>query len=110
MIEGIKDEAGVWRVQQEEIGAVLVDYYKPLFASSDQIVTPSILECVPTLITEEMNEALCCKFEESEVTKALHQMTPLKAPGLDGMPPLFYQHFWGSVKHDVISSILRWLN
>ena len=90
MIEGIKDEARVWRVQREEIGAVLVDYYKPLFASSDQIVTPSILECVPTLIIEEMNEALCCKFEESEVTKALHQMMPLKAPGLDGMPPLFY--------------------
>ena len=53
-------------------------------------MTPSILECVPTLIIEEMNEALCCKFEESEVTKALHQMMPLKAPGLDGMPPLFY--------------------
>ena len=110
MIESIRDEDGVWRVQQEEIGAVLVDYYKSHFASMDQIVTPSVLECVPTMITDEMNEVLCCKFEESEVTKALNQMAPLKAPRQDGMPPLFYQHFWGSVKHDVISSILRWLN
>ena len=110
MIESIRDDEGVWRVRQEEIGVVLVDYYKSLFASTDQSVTPSVLECVPTMITEEMNEVLCCKFEESEVTKALNQMAPLKAPGPDGMPPLFYQHFWGTVSHDVISSILMWLN
>ena len=37
-------------------------------------------------------------------------MAPLKAPRPDGMPPLFYQHFWGTVSHDVTSSILAWLN
>ena len=37
-------------------------------------------------------------------------MAPLKALGPDGMPPLFYQHFWGTVNHDVTSSILSWLN
>lgn len=69
-------------------------------------MTPSALACVPTLITDEMNAALCantdCNFEESEVTMALHQMAPLKAPGPDGMSPLFYQHFWGTINTDVI--------
>lgn len=77
-------------------------------------MTPSALACVPTLITDEMNAALCantdCNFEESEVTMALHQMAPLKAPGPDGMSPLFYQHFWGTINTDVIFSILMWLN
>ena len=41
---------------------------------------------------------------------ALKQMAPLKAPGPDGMPPLFYQHFWGVVDNDVTSSVLSWLN
>lgn len=68
------------------------------------------MECVPTVITNAMNESLCYDFDENEVVDALHQMAPLKAPGADGMPPLFYQHFWGIVKQDVTSSILTWLN
>ena len=47
---------------------------------------------------------------EHEVVAALKQMAPLKAPGPDGMPPLFCQHFWQTVNQDVISSILSWLN
>ena len=41
---------------------------------------------------------------------ALKQMAHLKAPGPDGMPPLFYKHFWQMVEGDVTSSILLWLN
>ena len=37
-------------------------------------------------------------------------MAALKALGPDGMPRLFYQHFWSTVNHDVTSSILSWLN
>ena len=40
-----------------------------------------------------MNVDLACEFHEGEVCKALKQIYPLKAPGPDGMPPLFYQHF-----------------
>ena len=41
---------------------------------------------------------------------ALKQMAHLKAPGPDGMPPLFYKHFWQMVEGDVTSSIRLWLN
>ena len=37
-------------------------------------------------------------------------MAPLKASGPDGMPPLFFQHFWGVVDADVTNSVLSWLN
>ena len=47
---------------------------------------------------------------ESEVSAALQQMAPLKAPGPDGMLPLFNQHFWETMDRDVTSSILSWLN
>ena len=42
--------------------------------------------------------------------KALKQMHPMKAPGPDGMPPLFYQHFWPIVNPIVIKTVLDFLN
>ena len=88
----------------------MVNYFKSLFIASEEIVSTGALDCVPPLIDEEMNGDLCHEFEASEVAIALKQMVPLKAPSRDGMPPLFYQHFWSTINQDVTSSILSWLN
>ena len=37
-------------------------------------------------------------------------MAPLKAPGPDGMPPLFYQHYWNLIGDDISKSVLHFLN
>ena len=50
------------------------------------------------------------EFMKWEIQEALDQMVPLKKPSPDGMPPLFYQHFWGIMKSEVTSTILDWLN
>ena len=39
-----------------------------------------------------MNAKLSVDFMLWEVQASLKQMAPLKAPSLDGMPPLFYQN------------------
>ena len=109
-LEGIRDEGGVWRTRQEEMGEIMVNYFKLLFIASEGIISIGTFDCIPTMIDEEMNESLCREFEASEVANALQQMAPLKALGRDGMPPLFYQHFWSTVNQDVSSSILSWLN
>ena len=62
------------------------------------------------MITSEMNSMLIADFLESEVELALKQVAPLKTLGLDVMPPLFYQRFWQVVHHDVVGSVLSWLN
>ena len=41
---------------------------------------------------------------------ALKQMATLKAPGPDGMPPLFYQSYWSLLGSNVSHSILHYLN
>ena len=46
------------------------------------------------------------EFMEWEIHVALKQMAPLKAPGPDGMPFLFYQHFWEMMNHEVTTTIL----
>ena len=50
------------------------------------------------------------KFLEGEVKMALNQMAPLKAPGPDAMPPLFYQHYWDLMGKEITTSILSFLN
>ena len=92
-LEGIRDEGDVWRTRQEDIGEMMVNYFKSLFTSTEGRVSTSILDCVPTVIDEEMNESLCREFEASEVATALQEMAALKALGPNGMPLLFYQHF-----------------
>ena len=37
-------------------------------------------------------------------------MYPLKAPRPDGMPPLFFQHFWSKVGGEVTTIVLDFLN
>ena len=57
-----------------------------------------------------MNQDLILSFNESEVRLAFKQMYPLKAPGLDGMPPLFFQHFWSISVVVVTKTVLDFLN
>ena len=49
-------------------------------------------------------------FTKEEVEVALKQMAPLKAPDPDGMPPIFFQHYWDSIGDDIVKAILFYLN
>nr|XP_023903860.1 uncharacterized protein LOC112015657 [Quercus suber] len=88
------------------MGEVMVNYYKTLFASTEGNVSTNMLDCVPTMIDEEMNASLCREFEACEVATALQQMAPLKAPGPDGMSPLFYQHFWSTATLEECNKVM----
>ena len=66
-------------------------------------------ETIPIRIESDMI-LLNRTFQGSEVYSALKQMYPLKSPGLNGMPPLFFQHFWPSIGHLVTKTVLNFLN
>ena len=71
----------------------MIKFYQKLFTSSEPVNLDEILEKIPTMVTEEMNSELLKEFTVEEVENALKQMAPLKSPGPDGMPPLFYQSY-----------------
>lgn len=50
------------------------------------------------------------EFKAEEVWQALQQMHPTKAPGPDGMSPIFYQKYWDVVGYDVVNCVLGALN
>lgn len=52
-----------------------------------------------------MTEELEKDFTEREISDALFQIGPLKAPGPDGFHACFYQRNWGVIKSDVVSAV-----
>lgn len=53
-----------------------------------------VMQAIPSSVTGDMNASLVKTFTHQEVVLALKQMSPLKAPGPDGLPPIFFQHYW----------------
>ena len=109
-IEEFKNEAGVVCTNEEEISDILVDYYHQLFTMASPTHMKEVLRVVPSTITEEQNAMLAAEYVRAEIDEAPQQMEPLKAPGPDGFPPLFYQKFWNSIGDDVSAAILNCLN
>ena len=56
-----------------------------------------VLEAIELKVTESMNQALLRDFTREEIDLALKHMEPLKAPGPDGMLPIFFQSFWSMI-------------
>lgn len=90
-----RDSAGVCWKKEDKIKRVFVDYYTSLFTSRGNLNMRVTVDVVEHKVTKVMNEALTQTFTEDEVAKALFQMHPTKALGLDGMSAIFYKKLWG---------------
>ena len=52
-----------------------------------------------------MNDVLCKLFTDDEISDALFQIGPLKAPGPDGFPARFFQRNWEVLREEVIGAV-----
>ena len=109
-ITKLHDANGGWCSSQDQVNATIVDFYHNLFTSGSPSNFKEVIETIPHVVTDEMNEMLMAEFHIEEVEVALKQMAPLKALGLDGMLPLFYQSYWSLLGSDVSTTILHYLN
>ena len=80
---------------------ILVSYFQGLFTSVIGTQCEEATNSFQKVINADMNHQLSLDFTAWEVQKAIKEMATLKAPELDGMPPLFYQHFWNTFGNDV---------
>ncbi|XP_071925834.1 uncharacterized protein [Coffea arabica] len=101
----LQREDGSWTANEEEVVTELSEYFKDLFTSGGKDDMTEILEGIPHYITQEMNDKLTKEVMEEEIHDALFSMNPEKAPGQDGMTPLFFQKFWNTIKSDIILAI-----
>ena len=109
-IKGLKDSEGRWQSEEGIYTKILVDFYANLFTTFNPQKLDSIMDGVQRVVTEEMNSKLTAIYTMEEVELAIKEMAPLKAPGLDGMPPLFYQTYWIDVGMDISHAVISCLN
>ena len=109
-IKGLRDGNGVWQENEEVFFALLNDFYTHLFTSSNPQDFDKVLDGVEAVVIETMRANLERPFSSEEVGVAIKEMAPLKAPGPDGMPPLFYQIYWTDIGMDGAQTILSCLN
>lgn len=96
-IEGLCDPDGAWCDNQEGIEKIILDYFSEIYSTGQPYIEETTMDAVTQKISPAMNNKLLGEFRAEEVRVALKQMHPTKAPGPDGMPPIFYQKYWDVV-------------
>ena len=84
---------------------VASNFYKNLFRSEERSgvhLNPSFFSDGEKVNTSE-NDILEAPFSEEEIKRAVFESYSDGAPGPDGVPFFFYQHFWDLVKKDLIA-------
>uniref|UniRef100_A0A2N9FFZ2 Reverse transcriptase domain-containing protein n=1 Tax=Fagus sylvatica TaxID=28930 RepID=A0A2N9FFZ2_FAGSY len=106
----LRTQDGQWTATQAQVPPLFVEYYKSLFQTANPDQVEQVVEDIQCVVTAEMNSQLISEFTAVEVEIALKQMAPLKAPGPDSLPPIFYQKYWHLIGRDVTAAVLTCLN
>ncbi|GKV43150.1 hypothetical protein SLEP1_g50482, partial [Rubroshorea leprosula] len=109
-VEKLMDAGGEWKHGFTELQGIATSYFSSLFSTTFATNIDRVTSCLSPRVTADDNAFLLQVFTETEITKALHQMHPSKAPGPDGLSPGFLQNFWHVVKDDVVKPCLDFLN
>ena len=86
---------GSWATSQAELEGMDTQFFQNLFSREPNLNPSDIVNLFEKKVSEDMNEALCKEFSDKEISDALFEIGPLKAPGTDGFPARFYQTNWG---------------
>uniref|UniRef100_A0A2N9G9R7 Reverse transcriptase domain-containing protein n=1 Tax=Fagus sylvatica TaxID=28930 RepID=A0A2N9G9R7_FAGSY len=101
----LKNNSGSWVQGNEAIGTSFSSFFSELFKSSNPSIPMEVKNLFSNVISFEENEEICNIPTEVEIKNVVFSMGSLKAPGPDGLPPLFYKHYWEILKKEVIEAV-----
>lgn len=81
------------RYGKESIGEYLINHFKNIYHSTNPQFPLKLEGLIEPLILDKENDNLC-RVPTTEETKVIvFEMHPLKAPGTEGFPGMFYRHY-----------------
>ncbi|KMT18014.1 hypothetical protein BVRB_2g032080 [Beta vulgaris subsp. vulgaris] len=107
----IKNKEGRWITDNKGIQDVMLDFFGNIFRvnegsiEKDQSNEPFQLNAPLPQISLQQAHELQERVSSHEIRQAVMQMSPLKAPGPDGVPAIFYQKHWNSVGPSVTAAV-----
>lgn len=88
----LKRADGSEETKQEGLEKMAVHFYQRLFSAQEATEPSLICQFVLQKVTDEMQATLLRPFTVEEIEKALLQMGPCKAPGVDGFTAGFFKN------------------
>ena len=112
-IRAIKDKDGNWVQNLAEIKEEFVNFFSKLFKPINQ--RTSFDDCDSWFdnlnkLSETQYAYLDKPFSQDEIRNAMFSMAPLKSPGPDGIPPVFFQKKWDLVNGDLSKATKTFLD
>jgi hypothetical protein len=104
-IRQLVDDSGVAHVDVGIMQSMATEYFQQLFTADNDLDPTPVVDLIDHCISDEANDRLCGEFSEKEISDALFQIGPLKAPGPDGFPARFFQRNWATLKEKVTAAV-----
>ena len=96
---------GTWIHNRGEIEDYFATHFQEVFQSSNPPIPPNLDNLLEPCIIREENAKLSRIPTFEEVQKVVFEMHPLKALGLDGLPGLFFRHYWSIEGEQVVAAV-----
>ena len=74
----------------EDIRLEAIKFFSSLLRRDDHGEEDSLLESIPSLVSEEWNSFLLSPFSEEEIKREIFGLGGDRAPGPDGFPAAFF--------------------
>lgn len=108
----LQDRNGTKWNQRNKIAEIVGEYVRDLFSTTnpEEGDVEEVLNAIEPRLTHGANQDLARPFTQKEVSDALSIMYPLKSPGPDGFPVIFYNKYWSIIGSSVSSYVMDFVN
>lgn len=94
-----------WLHNSAEISQYFLDNFNEVFSMNIPEIPKELGDLgFDPISTKEKNNMMKIPLEE-EIKECIQALHPLKAPGPDNFPEIFFRHYWNTIRLQVIKSV-----